>query len=304
VRLISVNFIERIDIGNFEAVWGVTKLRNEIYVLCRSIRSSYPTEIRVFEDGRPFRLQRKIEIREIKYPKDIGSSEKENCLYVSDNGVNCVWRITRDTDDQHKIVKWLATDFEPLNLSVSSDGRVLIVSRLKPSSFLKIYESGGKFIRSMRLPKDIVEPRHAVETSIGNFIIIHDCIEKEEGGDSWSSGRKKVNKCVVSELTRDGQMVIRRFIPSNESQNLSDPFYLTLDSDDRVFVTERENQRAVLLDSDLKWNRILCPAKEEVETLIQWPQRLFYDEELKQLIVGGRDLYLREAINIYTLSRI
>ena len=289
-------------------MWGVTKLRNKIYVLCRSIRSSYPTEIRVFEDRNSFGLQRQIEIKEIKYPRDIRSYEKENCLYVSDYGMNCVWKITRETNNQHKIVNWLTTDLEPSNLSVSIDGQLLIVS--KSPSILKIYQPDGKCIRSIRLPKDIVEPRHAAETSIGNFIIIHEFMEKEEKEEdedkgSWSSGRKKVTKCVVSELTRDGQMVIRRFLPSNESQKLNDPFYLTLDSDDRVFLADRENQRAVLLDSDLKWNRILCPAKEDVEeTMIRWPQRLYYDEERKQLIVGGRDFYLREAINIYTLSRI
>ena len=82
-------------------------------------------------------------------------------------------------------------------------------------------------------------------------------------------------KWVISELTRDGQMVIRRFIPSNETQKLNDPRYLSLDSDDRVFVADTGNDRVILLDSDLKWNRILCPTKEEEEeTKIRMPWRL------------------------------
>ena len=111
---------------------------------------------------------------------------------------------------------------------------------------------------------------------------------EEEKGESGSSGRKRVMKWGISELTRDGQMVIRRFIPSNETQQLNDPHYLSLDSDDQVFVADNENDRVILLDSDLKWNRILCPTKEETEeTKIRRPWRLCYDEEKKQLIVGG-----------------
>lgn len=48
----------------------------------------------------------------------------------------------------------------------------------------------------------------------------------------------------VSELDGDGQMLIRRFIASNKPRKLN--FYdydLSLDSDDRVFVADTENDR-------------------------------------------------------------
>ena len=104
---------------------------------------------------------------------------------------------------------------------------------------------------------------------------------------------------IISELTRDGQMVIRRFILSGETQQLNDCKYLLFDSDDRVFLAR--NHRVILLDSDLKWNQILCPTKkDEKEQNIQWPCSLFYDEELKRLIVSE---YFEGHINVYTLSR-
>jgi len=103
----------------------------------------------------------------------------------------------------------------------------------------------------------------------------------------------------VSELTRDGQMVIRRFIPSNEIHKLIYPAYLALDSDDQVFVADSGKDRVVLLDSDLKWNRILCPTKEE-EGINTHFQRICYDDEKKQLI-GTADYHL--GVSVYTLSR-
>ena len=293
---ISINFTQRIEIGRNEDVRGVTKLRNEIYVLCASSPSSSDV-IRVFEDRIPFLLQKTIEVKEIKYPRGIGSTDKGNCLYVCDSEEKCVWKMTRETDDQHKIIKWLTTDYEPYTLSVSSDGQLLVVNL---SSILMIYGSDAELIRSIQLPRDIENPFHAVETSIGNFIIIHEWVE-EEKRESGSSGREET-MWGVSELTRDGQMVIRRFISSNETQQLNNPQYLSIDSDDQVFVADTWNVRVILLDSDLKWNRILCPTKEETEeTKIRRPRRLCFDDEKKQLIVVGG--LLGEGVNVYTLSR-
>src|SRR6218665_2218040 len=71
------------------------------------------TRIRAFEDRYPFRLQTEIKAEEIKLSVDIKSKEKESCLYVSDSKERCVWRITRETDDTQKIIKWLTTDYNP-----------------------------------------------------------------------------------------------------------------------------------------------------------------------------------------------
>ena len=112
MRQITINVTQRIEMSENEEIWGATKLRNEIYILFHSgefVRNV--SRIRVFEDRYPFRLQTDIKTEEIKYPIDIVSSEKENCLYVSDDDENCVWKITRETDDQQKILKWLTTDY-------------------------------------------------------------------------------------------------------------------------------------------------------------------------------------------------
>src|SRR6218665_2576260 len=137
VRGITINFTQRIDMQLSRRARGITKLRNEIYVLCPLDRL-----IRLYEDRYPFRLKKDMEIEETKFPFHIVSSEKENCLYVSDIREKCVWKITRETDDQHKIIKWLTTDYKPWTLSVSSDNELLMIN--DSSHSLMIYGSDAE----------------------------------------------------------------------------------------------------------------------------------------------------------------
>ena len=308
VRQISISFTERIDIqGN--RVRGVTKLRNSIYILCLS-----GNVIQVFDDRTPFSLQKEIEIKEIKTPGDIFSNETENCLYVCDHREYCIFKITRERDNHHKIIKWLTTDYPLITVSVSSDGQLLMIRH--SSNSLMIYGSDAELIRSIPLPGNIICPHHAVQTSIGNYVVIHtqekevvevedsvikewkrkDWLERSEGGEESNGGRKDM-VLVVSELNRDGQMVIRRFIATNEPRHVFD-YYLSVHSDDRVFVADTGNDRMILLNSDLRCYRVLCLTKDERR--VRRPQRLCYDEEMKQVIVGK---FLGSEVNVYTLSR-
>ena len=277
-------------------------MRNRIYVL-RISRSAAPHAIYVYQDLNPFELHLEIEIKEMNSPWDIGSSENHNCLYVSDTEETCIWKITTEAGNQHNIVKWLTVDFKPMTLSVSTDGQLLVLKA--PFSILMIYGSDAELVRSILLPKDIRNPRHAVETSTGNIIIIHWLADGKGNESSW---KELGMTWVISELTRDGQMVIRRFVFSNEKQKLKFPWYMTLDSDDRVFVAEQGNWRVILMDSNMKWNRIVCPTfeeeagRKEEDVDKRYFERMCYDDENKQLIVGG-DSHLGQGVNVYTLSR-
>ena len=65
-------------------------------------------------------------------------------------------------------------------------------------------------------------------------------------------------------------------------------------------MADQDNDKVILLNSDRKWNRITCPAREETEEkTIQAPRRLCHDEEMKQLIVG----FSEDEVNVSTLSR-
>src|SRR6218665_1130956 len=158
---IKINFTQRIEqrvhLQVYWNVYGLTKLRNEIFVI------DGENVIRVFEDQNQFRLLRKITIKQIKDPQDIGSSEKKNCLYVSDSDGYCIWKITKEQGDEHKVMKWLTTDHKPYTISVSIDGNLLMVNYSPP--ILRIYGSDAVLIRSIHLKADIERPIHAVETS-------------------------------------------------------------------------------------------------------------------------------------------
>lgn len=173
------------------------------------------------------------------------------------------------------------------------DGRLLIVSF--SSSILRIYGSDAKPLQTIQLRHTEIEKAiHAVETPIGNCIILYCWLEKNETA-SGPSG--KVTRWGIYELTGERQIISRRFIPLNETQKLNNPRYLSLDLDDRLFVAD--HHRVILLDVDLKWNQIFYPKKED-DRNIERPERLFYDEENKQLIVGR---YL-EGANVYTLGYV
>jgi len=303
-------------------VFGVTKLRNKIYGLCRTL-SFDQGEILVLEDRTPFRLLKEIKIKEIGLPWDIASSEKENCLYISDNSEQCVWKITIEKDDRHIVIQWLTTDYDPRTLSVSSDGQLLLIN--DSSHSLMIYGSDAEFIRSIPLPGHNTFHYHAVETSIGNFVVTHTdyklrtveekvekndlALEKVEhtnrsdriDGKVGSNWIRWDTMLVVSELNRDGKTVMRRCIDPNERRHLDHYGYdLSLDSDDRIFMTNSHHNRVGFLDSGLRWNRILYSARgEKEEGRIRQPFRLCYDEEMKQLIVLGHNT---SDVNVYTLS--
>lgn len=292
---ISVTLTQKLGIGRNDFVFGVTKLRNEIYVLSQERSSASHLNVGlicVFEDRDPFNLQREIKITEISHPNDIGVSEKENCLYVCDSQEICVWRITREADGEHKIINWLTIDYQPYALSVSNDGQLLIVNN--SPSILMIYGSDAQRNEFIKLPRDI-KPRHAVKTSTGNFVILYEWTENEDEKESGSSVREQ--KWGISEFTGEGKQIVCSYLPSNDTETLHDPWYLSLDSYNQVFVMDTGNERVILLHSNLKWNQILCSTKEEEETQVPGPWTLYYDEGKKHLFVGG------EGVKVYSFSR-
>src|SRR6218665_1752538 len=290
------------------------------------VRRSYSTratELSVFEDRIPFRLKMKMKMNQFNHADDMLACEKENCLYVLHCNGQCVWKMAIETEKQHEAIKWMTFDYDPVGMSVSSDGELLIIDR--SSSILTIYGSDANLLRSIQLPTYIKNLCYAVKTSIGNFVIIsyeeeeeeeeedeeeeeekeeeeedkeeeeeeeekeeEDDADEEKERETGSRQRKheKKRNFFVREFTSDGQTAIRRFVPSNEKQQLNDPYFLSIDSDDQVFVADTGNDRVILLDSDLKWKCILCPTKDEEERKIRFPCCLCYDEEKKQLIVG------------------
>lgn len=283
---IVIKFVQELDLHEMEGdhIVGVAKLLDKILVISRSPQ----TVITVFKDQNPFCLQKIMALREILCPEDIASSEQQQCVYISDKDSYCIWKITSKPNDDYEVTKWCSAS-SPFTMSVSSSGHLVMVRNDNIRPVLEIYDSDAILLHSIDLPTGIQNPRHAVETSTGNFITLHYCTNE----------RNKAEPC-ISELMRHQQKVFHRFIPKNKEQLLGVPYQLSLASDDRVLVADHWNHRLILLNSDLTWNQI-CPMQYKNDEK-QRPKRMHYDGKSRQLIVAGNVSLLKGAVWVYVLS--
>jgi len=287
-------FTASLDINEDEEVKGVTMLRQEICVLVRNDYSS-PHAIRVYQNRNPFRLNARIDLSFVQNPEDIGSSDVENCFFVHDLRQKSVWKIARFGGNNPNFLDIAHLSERPPTLSVSSDGQELLILTLTSLEIYRVFGLEGavqKPLLIVQLPSDIGDPRHAVETSSGHFIILHSLVKYV--------GEKQMKQMLaVSKVTRDGRLVVRRVVPKNTEHEPSRSCYLALDSNARVFVADENNDRVFVLDSDLSWIQNLC-STEDVDKSIRRPFRLCYDKVERQLIVA--ETLSRVGVNIYSIG--
>lgn len=272
-----------------KCVKGVVKLHNNIYVLCLARPNIYAlNSICIFEGQNQFHLLKRIGLRDIVHPWDIAACPVGNCLYITDCATNSVWQIR--PEDKFRMTKWKDEVTSPWTLSVHSSNGQVLIARCKSLSVLEIYEINGLLYSVTALPVDIHNPRHAVQNSEGNFVVLHWKKEEKMGSTVWISS--------ISEVSGGGNL-LRCMYQGEIIRQLDNPSHIFIDSADRVFVADSGKNRVIMLDSKLNWNRLLlASAHEELEDeqdAIRWPVRLFYDEESKQLGVAG-DVF---GVNIY-----
>lgn len=258
-------------------VHGIVRLNDSLYVLCHQ-----PNAVRVYEcnDDDAFPFQRQILLQLIVQPWDIAASSRSNCLYVTDSHNRCVWKIKESCGSQ--VAKWLhdASSLQ-FTLSVTSNGQVLLVTGGAPRLSLELYTPDAELARSIRLPGHVFSPVHAVVTTSGNFVVIYGW---------WNSKRWGICK-----LNSEGETV-RQFRPMNDSQQLNCPWHLALDEDDGVFVADYENNRVIVLDSDLSWVKILL--SQDNDGLTE-PWRLLYYAGSRKLLVVAH----LHKVDVYALTQ-
>jgi len=134
-------------------------------------------------------------------------------------------------------------------------------------------------ISRIELPKEIVEPQHAVITAAETILVAH--------------GQRNDVSHRVTELSGDGKNVIRSYGDSTSGSNvgqLSWPAHLCLGVDDgRVILADCDNSRLLMLTAQLRLERLLV-SKDEVEGQLgirfNTPRRLCYMRESGILLVG------------------
>jgi len=234
-------------------VYGVTQLHDVVYIVC--VGSS--TIIR-FSTTKHRRLT-DINVRDLRYPLDIAACELTSQLYVTDNW-ECIWRVSSEGDDiQRWWTKSSSDTFRPWTLSVTSS-RVLVTT-LRTKQLMQLDVAGDQ-LRRVPLPH-YMDPRHAVESPSGTFVISHLNTQLKQ----WQ----------VSEVDTEGE-VLHQF-----SGPLGYTPHIAIDSKGNIFVVDSYNRRILLLDAYLALRRIIVDERQ----LNDKPWCLCYNEQSGQLLVGS-----------------
>jgi len=240
-------------------VWGVTQLRDVVYVVC-GVSSS----IVRFNATKHQRLT-DINVKGLREPWDIVACEQTSQLYISDRDSKCIWRVSADGAD---IKRWWSKSesdtFKPLTLSVTST-RLLVMSSI--ANQLMQLDAVGNELRRVQLP-DYMKPRHAVESPTGTFIVSHYNVQ--------------LDQIQVSEVNTGGE-VLRQF-SGFRLPTLRFPTHVAVDSHGNIFVRDNDNRCILLLDAQLKLRRVII---DEHQLNCDKPWRLCYMEHTGQLLVAS-----------------
>ena len=237
-------------------VMGVTQLHNIVYIISRQ-----SSAISRFNALTHQRLP-DVDVKNLKQPWDIAACEQTSVVYVADDA--CVWRVSsEDEDTKHWLPKSPSDTFKTWALSVTSS-RLLVTSPNNTKQLIQFDAVGDELIR-VDLPNDM-EPRHAIETTTGTFIVSHINTQLEQ--------------YQVSEVNTGGK-VLRNF-----SGSLLLPLSYTpdiaVDLKGNLFVADHDNRRILLLNSELTLRRVII---DEHQLNDKYPLSLCYSET-SGLLVG------------------
>jgi len=249
-----------------EGVTGVTQLADVVYIVFQ-----LSSTIRRFSATTHQRLT-DIDAKGVSDPWDIAACERMSQLYVADDW-QCVWRVS--PGGAH-IKRWLpkspSDTLGRLTLSVTSS-RLLVTSR--DDKQLIHLDAGGDELRRVPLP-DYMNPRHAVESPSGTFILSH--------------VNTQLDQPQVSEVNTEGQ-VLRQF-----SGSLGESLHIAADSHGNIIVADVLYRHILLLDAKLALRRIIIDEHQLNDTQ---PRRLCYMEQSGQLLVGLVD----NSVAVFDLLR-
>ena len=197
----------------------------------------------------------------------------------------------------------------PHGMSVNPTGHVLVLIWKKAEEerarreelpiipmHLNVYEpTEGAEQKSIKLDERIFSKAyHAVQTSRGTYIVAHSEALTEGGGNTdgfYVRGRDSRTVRVsidaiphfwITEINDNGDVL--RSHKSFDEVDLNWPSHLAIESEDKVFISDQENDRILMLDSSVegsKASRVVLTSLSVVK-----PARVCYVGEENKLIVG------------------
>jgi len=258
-------------------VTGVTQLHDVVYITYEKAYALYvertSSTIWRFNATTHEELW-EIDVDDLRAPLDMAACERTSQLYVAE--WNCVWRMSPDGTNAQR---WLPNSpddtFKPRTLSVTST-RLLVTSYTKHTRQLRQFDADGDELRCVQLPYHM-EPRHAVESPTGTFIV---------GLDNT-----QLKQCQVVEVNTGGE-VLRQFSGSHLPSLGLTP-HVAVDSHGNIFVADKDNHHILLLDNHLSLRRVIIDEHQlnyKEPLVVDYkrpltPWRLCYREDKGQLLI-------------------
>jgi hypothetical protein len=166
---------------------------------------------------------------------------------------------------------------------VTSDRRLVITP--SDDSALHVVDYSGKLLHRVQLSDDVIRPRHACAIAGEAHFVVSRVMKS----------RDDLRCDQISKVDDSGHVITvygdRR---GSGEQQLDDPCHVTLDPErGGVMVADSNNGRVVLLDSTLRFERVLLS-----NLTVHKPLRLCYIEHTGRLLVALRG----GAVHVYQLS--
>ena len=144
----------------------------------------------------------------------------------------------------------------------------MLATCLSPNKLVELSADSGQCVREIALQSDIVDPRHGVQLTTGQYVVCD--------GDSWFNLHHRV--CIVDDDGRATRCYGGLF--GSEVGQLNCPSHQALDEDSQlIFVADRDNNRVVELSPTLEFVRHITGG------LCQ-PRRLYLHQSTRRLYVA------------------
>ena len=249
-----------------EKVVGVASLADEVYVL----REKRRDQVEVY-DVISYRLQCSLTVPNMSgFTPDMTSCKHHRCVYIADDIRECIHRL----DVQGAFTRWAVND-GPRGLSVNAAHNVLVTCRVVRK--IKEFSSHGDLLRELTLPDDVINPRHAIQTRNGEFIVCHG------GPNDVVHGACKISA--------DGRHIIKSHggRPGSDIGQYKFPIHLAVDNNEFVFVADNGNRRVTLLSPTLDYIRQVVSC-DDLKWGLWMPNKLCLDIHRRRLYVADSSI--------------
>ena len=238
--------------------------------------SEKSSEIEVY-DSMKLSFSRQWSLKELIQPQDIASCGRNKCLYIFDYKSFFSWSngILRVDPNGILIKKWSTGNKFGYSLSVTNESNVILPVYNK--SKLNEYSPDGQLIRELNIQSgpESCEICHAIKLTSGDFVVSLRPV--------YVNNMDKV--CLM-----DGDGKLKKSFGGKSASTIGymkEPVHLSVDGNGFVMVVDRDNNRVLLLDSDLEFKREILSKGEKHG--LRRPTRIHLDESNGRLFVADND---------------